>query len=179
MSRAAVPSVSRKVGSGRSHGTPSKDEQREGGESSCSLFFLALRWQLTCVFVPSLWSSPRLSLASAMLFFSLFCFIWWGLFQTREPFESCCRHGLDRKFIITFLVLLPFFFWRGGQLFKDLVSSSVPSITGVHSGILPPPLPTDSNRLAQALERSLMDPVYQIPENAGVSQIKCHLKLVF
>lgn len=39
MSRAAVPSVSHKVGSGRSHGTPSEDEQREGGRKQLFTVF--------------------------------------------------------------------------------------------------------------------------------------------
>lgn len=81
MNRAAVPSVSHKLGSGRSHGTPLKDEQREEGRKQLFSVFLRLLQQLTRVFVPSLWSSLRLSLASVMLFFSLFLV---GLFLKEE-----------------------------------------------------------------------------------------------
>lgn len=67
--RAVVPSVSRKLGSGSAHGTPSEDEQREEGREQLFNVFLLLLHQLTYVFVPSLWSSLKLSLASVMLFF--------------------------------------------------------------------------------------------------------------
>lgn len=81
MNRAAVPSVSHKLGSGRSHGTPLKDEQREEGRKQLFSVFLLLLQQLTRVFVPSLWSSLRLSLASVMLFFFFFLV---GLFLKEE-----------------------------------------------------------------------------------------------
>lgn len=72
MSRAAVPSVSHKLGSGSSHGTLSWDEQREEGRKQLFRVFLVLLQCLTCVFFLSpLSSSLRLSLASVMLFFFL------------------------------------------------------------------------------------------------------------
>lgn len=103
MSRAAVPSVSRKVGSGRSHGTPSEDEQREGGRKQLFTVFsrTSLAAHLCFCTLSVVFSEAVISFCHAIFF--LFCFIWWGLFQTREPLESCCRHGLDRKFALLIL----------------------------------------------------------------------------
>lgn len=50
MSRAAVPSVSHKLGSGRSHGSLSRDEQREKGKKQLFCVFLLLLHQLTSDF---------------------------------------------------------------------------------------------------------------------------------
>lgn len=62
-------SVSRKLGSEKSHGTASEDEQREGGGGGKQLFavFLPLLCRLTCVFGASPWSSLGPPLASAVL----------------------------------------------------------------------------------------------------------------
>lgn len=57
MNRSAVPSVSHKLGSGRSCGTLSWDEQREEGRKQLLSVFLSLLHQLTCVFPYSVISS--------------------------------------------------------------------------------------------------------------------------
>lgn len=82
-------SVSRKLGSEKSHGTPSEGEQREGGGKQLFAVFLPLLRRLTCVFVPSLWSSLGLSLASVVLFF--FCC---------SLKEECLDHGGDLPFAL-------------------------------------------------------------------------------
>lgn len=70
MNRAAVPSVSHKLGSGSSHGTLSWDEQRKEGREQLFRVFLVLLQCLTCVFfTPSfVFSQAVISFCHAFFF---------------------------------------------------------------------------------------------------------------
>lgn len=69
MNRAAVPSVSHKLGSGRSHGTFSWDEQREEGRKQLFSVFLSLLHRLTSVFLRSvIFSQAVISFCRAVFF---------------------------------------------------------------------------------------------------------------
>lgn len=94
-------------------GLPRRMSKGKKGESSCSVFFLLLLRQLTRVFVPSLWSSLRLSLASVMLFFSFF---FGGLvFKRGNPVSAALDmdeiENLLFNSVIIIPVPLPFVFW--------------------------------------------------------------------
>lgn len=70
--RAAVPSVSHKLGSGRSHGTllgRSKGKDGEGGKQLFSVFLLLPPQQLACVFPRSvIFSASVISFCHAFFF---------------------------------------------------------------------------------------------------------------
>lgn len=74
VSRAVVPSVSRKVGSGRSHGTPSEDEQREGGRKQLFTVFsrISLAAHLCFCTLSVVFSEAVISFCHAIFSFFLF-----------------------------------------------------------------------------------------------------------
>lgn len=113
MNRAAVPSVSHKLGSGRSHGTPPKDEQREEGRKQLfSVFPLTSSAAHTCFCTLSVvFSEAVISFCHALFFF----FFGGLVFKRGNPVSAALDmdeiENLLFNSVIIIPVPLPFVFW--------------------------------------------------------------------